>query len=166
MRLAIEEIPSSLGALLLVSSEKGVCALDFADCRQRMDRLLVRHLGASELVPARGVGGYADALHAYLSGRLDALRDVPVDLRGTRFQERVWEALREIPAGSTRTYGEIARAIGRPTASRAVGAASGRNPVALIVPCHRVVGADGALTGYAGGVERKRWLLTHEGMKV
>ncbi len=163
MRLAIEEIPSPIGALLLVSSEKGVCALDFADCRPRMDRSLERRFGARELVPARDVGGYADALRAYLTGQLDALRDVPVDLRGTRFQERVWTTLREIPAGSTRTYGQIARAIGRPTASRAVGAANGSNPVSLVIPCHRVLGASGALTGYAGGIERKRWLLAHEG---
>ncbi|WP_242345497.1 methylated-DNA--[protein]-cysteine S-methyltransferase [Anaeromyxobacter terrae] len=88
--------------------------------------------------------------------------DLPLRPRGTPFQLEVWRALAEIPFGETRTYGEIAARLGRPTAARAVGAANGRNPVSIVVPCHRVIGADGALTGYAGGVERKRWLLEHE----
>ena len=82
--------------------------------------------------------------------------------RGTAFQQEVWDALRAIPAGETRSYGEVAAALGRPGASRAVGAATGRNPISIIVPCHRLVGASGAMTGYAGGVDRKRWLLDHE----
>ena len=86
-----------------------------------------------------------------------------LDLRGTEFQRRVWDALARIPHGETRTYGAIAEAVGRPAAARAVGAATGKNPAPLIVPCHRVVGANGALTGFAGGIEAKRFLLTHEG---
>ena len=88
--------------------------------------------------------------------------DVALAPRGTAFQQEVWAALAAIPAGETRTYGEVASALGRPGASRAVGAATGRNPISIIVPCHRLVGSSGALTGYAGGVERKRWLLDHE----
>lgn len=88
--------------------------------------------------------------------------DVPVSPRGTEFQEQVWRALLEIPHGETRSYGELARSLGRPSASRAVGAANGRNPISIIVPCHRVIGANGDLTGYGGGMPAKRWLLEHE----
>ena len=88
--------------------------------------------------------------------------DLELDLGGTPFQQRVWNALREIPYGETRSYGELARALGRPTASRAVGAANGRNPISILVPCHRVIAGSGALTGYAGGLPAKRWLLDHE----
>ena len=105
-------------------------------------------------------------MSAYLNGRLDALDDIPVDTAGTSFQRRVWDALRSIPVGETRSYTAIAAGIGRPDAPRAVGSANGRNPVALIVPCHRVIAADGRLAGYAGGLERKRWLLAHEGATV
>jgi methylated-DNA-[protein]-cysteine S-methyltransferase len=101
-------------------------------------------------------------LNAYFAGELDALNDVPVATGGTEFQRKVWRALRMIPAGATMSYGELAAKIGRPSASRAVGAANGSNPVAIVVPCHRVIGANGTLTGYGGGLPRKRWLLDHE----
>jgi len=91
---------------------------------------------------------------------------VPLAPQGTPFQKRVWQALLAIPCGKTKSYGEIARAIGRPRACRAVGAANGQNPLAVIVPCHRVIGADKTLTGYGGGLARKRWLLDHEGVAV
>jgi methylated-DNA-[protein]-cysteine S-methyltransferase len=101
-------------------------------------------------------------LHAYFGGTLTHF-DVPLELGGTDFQRRVWAGLREIPYGETISYGELARRLGSPGASRAVGLANGRNPVGIIVPCHRVIGADGSLTGYGGGIERKVWLLEHEG---
>ncbi len=101
-------------------------------------------------------------LTEYFQGRRQQF-DLPLDLRGTDFQRAVWAALCEIPFGQTLTYGEQAKRIGNPKGMRAVGAANGRNPIAIIVPCHRVIGADGTLTGYAGGIERKRWLLAHEG---
>ena len=104
----------------------------------------------------------ADQLHAYFAGEMLAF-DVPLDLQGTPFQRRVWQALLAIPGGETRSYGEIARALGSAAAVRAVGGAVGRNPVSVIVPCHRVIGSDGSLTGYAGGVDRKRALLKLEG---
>jgi methylated-DNA-[protein]-cysteine S-methyltransferase len=106
----------------------------------------------------------ARQLAAYFAGRLTRFA-LPLAPRGTPFQHQVWRALAEIPHGATQTYGELARAIGRPTASRAVGAANGHNPLAIIVPCHRVIGAGGALTGYAGGIEAKRWLLAHEAVR-
>jgi methylated-DNA-[protein]-cysteine S-methyltransferase len=100
-------------------------------------------------------------LHAYFAGTLKEF-DVPLLMRGTDFQRRVWVSLREIPYGQTTSYGEIARTVGSPSAFRAVGLANGRNPISIIVPCHRVIGAGGALTGYGGGLDRKRWLLEHE----
>jgi methylated-DNA-[protein]-cysteine S-methyltransferase len=104
-------------------------------------------------------------LESYFAGEQVAF-DVPVRLSGTEFQQRVWQGLREIPYGETISYGELARRLGSPGASRAVGLANGRNPVSIIVPCHRVIGADGSLTGYGGGLERKRWLLRHEAAAV
>ena len=103
----------------------------------------------------------AEQLAAYFAGELRVF-DLPLGAEGTGFQRLVWRALDTIPFGETRTYGAIAHAIGRPSASRAVGAANGRNPISIIVPCHRVIGASGELTGYAGGVEMKQWLLAHE----
>lgn len=105
--------------------------------------------------------GVRDQLIAYFAGRLTKF-SVPLAAAGTKFQKRVWAALSEIPLGATATYGNIASHLGAPSSSRAVGAANGKNPISLIVPCHRVVGADGSLTGYAGGVELKQWLLEHE----
>lgn len=105
-----------------------------------------------------------EQLEAYFEGRLQ-LFDLPVEPAGTDFQRQVWQALREIPFGYTQGYGELAARIGRPGAARAVGMANGRNPIPIIIPCHRVIGADGSLTGYGGGIERKRWLLVHEGRR-
>ena len=102
-----------------------------------------------------------DQLRAYFDGALTEF-DLSLRMEGTAFQRSVWDALLEIPYGETASYGEIARRVGKPGAARAVGLANGQNPVAIIVPCHRVIGADGSLTGYGGGMERKRWLLAHE----
>ena len=110
-------------------------------------------------------GGFAGHVSAYFSGDFDALRDLEVEPGGSPFQRRVWAALRKIRPGRTACYGEIARSIGRSSAARAVGAANARNPVALAIPCHRVIGSNGSLTGYAGGIARKRWLLNHEGVQ-
>jgi methylated-DNA-[protein]-cysteine S-methyltransferase len=108
-----------------------------------------------------GLAAVVDQLEAYFAGSRETF-DVPLDLQGTDFQRRVWAGLLEIPYGETMSYGELARRVGRPGASRAVGLANGRNPVAIVVPCHRVIGADGTLTGYGGGLDRKVWLLDHE----
>ena len=108
-----------------------------------------------------GLADVVEQLEAYFAGRRSTF-DVDLDLTGTGFQRRVWAGLLEIPYGETVSYGELARRVGSPGASRAVGLANGRNPVAIIVPCHRVIGADGTLTGYGGGLERKVWLLDHE----
>jgi methylated-DNA-[protein]-cysteine S-methyltransferase len=123
-----------------------------------------RHLKTIPSTYRRDDRGLADAveqLNAYFAGDLRAF-DLPLTMHGTEFQRRVWAALCEIPYGETISYGELARWVGNPKASRAVGLANGRNPVAIVVPCHRVIGADGSLTGYGGGLERKVWLLEHE----
>ncbi len=166
MKMLVDEFASPLGTFVLVSDGRAVVTLDFADCRQRLDESLARRFGSVQLQPAADPGGFSGAVRRYLSGDLQALAELPVRLGGTPFQETVWAALRTIPTGSTTTYGELASRIGRPGAARAVGRANALNPVAIAVPCHRVIGADGTLTGYAGGIERKRWLLRHEGVAV
>jgi methylated-DNA-[protein]-cysteine S-methyltransferase len=127
-----------------------------------MRKLLTRHYGEVVLTEGRAPEAVRAAIEAYFSGDAKALDGLTVKTGGTDFQRSVWAALRTIPAGETWTYGRLAAAVGSPRAARAVGLANGANPVAIIVPCHRVIGANGALTGYAGGVERKRWVLAHE----
>ena len=141
-------------------------ALDFADFEARMMRLLGRHSPGFSLTDGRAPETVRRAVEAYFAGDVRALDGVAVKTGGTDFQRSVWAALRAIPAGETRSYGQLAAAIGSPKAVRAAGLANGQNPVAVIVPCHRVIGANGTLTGYAGGLERKRWLLRHEGVAV
>jgi methylated-DNA-[protein]-cysteine S-methyltransferase len=153
---------AEVGPILLVADGDRLAALDFEGFEARMTSLLAGRYDAPRLVPRRDPAGLSTRVRAYLAGDLSALDDVEVDPGGTPFQRSVWSALRAIPTGSTTTYGEIARRVGRPRASRAVGLANSRNPVAIVIPCHRVVGAGGALTGYAGGLARKRWLLAHE----
>lgn len=165
MELKIDRFPSPIGLIVLVSDEAALRALDFEDYEERMHRLLRLHYGAYSLTPARTPDSIRGPIEAYFEGDLAALARVPVETGGTAFQRKVWAALRQIPAGTTMTYGQLAAATGSPSASRAVGLANGSNPAAIVVPCHRVVGANGALTGYAGGTDRKRWLLAHEGVK-
>ncbi len=166
MELAIDHISSPIGTILLVADDRALYALDFEDTRQRMMELLERHYGPVRLRAAENPGGFSAKVRAYLAGDLTALDSIPVAMGGTPFQRKVWTRLRKIKCGTTLSYGEIASAIGHPNAVRAVGSTNARNPIALVVPCHRVIGADGSLTGYAGGLSRKRWLLQHEGLEV
>jgi O-6-methylguanine DNA methyltransferase len=164
MQLTLSHYAAPVATLMLVTDSDGrLRALDFVDFEERMRRLLARHYGVVELVEGAAPPAITAALDAYFAGDLAALDAVPVATGGTEFQRTVWAALRTIPAGETRGYGDLAAAIGKPGAARAVGLANGLNPIGIVVPCHRVIGASGALTGYAGGVERKRWLLAHEG---
>ena len=152
--------------LIIVSDGEGVLrALDFSDFEERMHRLLARHYGQYILSGGPAPAAITAALTAYFGGDLTALDSVPVATAGSDFQRRVWAALRAIPAGETSGYGALATRIGKPGAARAVGLANGANPIGIVVPCHRVIGASGTLTGYAGGVERKAWLLRHEGAR-
>jgi O-6-methylguanine DNA methyltransferase len=167
MRLAIDRPSTPIGTLLLVSDEDGrVRALDFDDYKARMCRLLKTHYGDPTLTPRPAPAAVRSALDAYFAGDLGAIDHIPVATGGTLFQRTVWAALRRIPAGTATNYGALAAIIGRPSAMRAVGLAVGSNPVAVVVPCHRVIGADRSLTGYAGGLSRKRWLLEHEGLEL
>ncbi len=161
--LEIAETATPIGTIRLAVASGRLCALEFAERWPRRLAWLARQLGPMGTRPAADPAGVVSALAAYFGGCLDALDDVPLEMVGTAFQRRVWSALRSVPAGRTVSYGELARSVCGPAAARAVGAANGANPIAIVVPCHRVVGADGTLTGYAGGLERKRWLLAHEG---
>lgn len=162
--LTLDRIATPVGEVLLVTDAEGaVRALDFADYEPRMMRLLARHRPGFVLESGRAPEPVRQAVIDYFDGDLAALDGLAVKTGGTAFQRLVWAALRAIPPGQTRSYGQLAAAIGSPRAVRAAGLANGQNPIAVIVPCHRVIGANGALTGYAGGLERKRWLLRHEG---
>ena len=164
MELWVDEVESPIGVLTLVvdSDSRSVCALEFeSDLEQVLKRLAVR-FGEISFRRVEDPHGTSRRLRAYFEGYVSALDSVPVTTGGTPFQERVWRALRAVPAGSTSTYGEIAAALGQPGAARAVGLANAQNPVAVVVPCHRIIGASGDLTGYGGGLDRKRWLLAHE----
>jgi methylated-DNA-[protein]-cysteine S-methyltransferase len=160
--LEIAETMTPIGGIHCAVRDGRLCALEFAERWPRRLAWLRRRLGVltTRLVP--DPAGVVDRLATYFAGHLDALDDVAVELIGTPFQRRVWTALRDVRAGRTVSYGELARTVCGPAAARAIGAANGANPIAVVVPCHRVVGADGTLTGYAGGLERKRWLLAHE----
>ena len=163
LQLTLGRLDSPIGQVLTATDADGVLrALDFHDYEARLRRLLIRHYGEVELVEGAAPEPVRAALEAWFAGHLKAFDGLTVATGGTEFQRRVWAALRGIPAGETRSYGQLAAAIGQPTAVRAVGLANGANPVGIVTPCHRVIGAGGALTGYAGGVERKRWLLEHE----
>jgi methylated-DNA-[protein]-cysteine S-methyltransferase len=160
MNLFTDTIFSPIGNVQLVSSQNAVVLLDFADNTQRIQKLLEKRFG-NYILTSKPLE-WSKAVQDYFSSNLSALESIPTDTGGTAFQQRVWTALRQIPVGSTWSYLEMARFIGQPTATRAVGMTNGLNPISLILPCHRVIGANGKLTGYAGGMERKRWLLEHE----
>jgi methylated-DNA-[protein]-cysteine S-methyltransferase len=163
MELLTDKVKSPIGDVLLAAADGKLIALEFAQVRERFDADLKSRFGDRTLKPARNPFGFSDRVRAYFRGELAALDDIPVDGGGTAFQRKVWKALRDIPAGATKSYSELAGAVGRPNAVRAVGMINGRNPISIVVPCHRVIGKDGSLTGYGGGLDRKRWLLQHEG---
>ncbi|MDP1753050.1 MAG: methylated-DNA--[protein]-cysteine S-methyltransferase, partial [Reyranella sp.] len=119
--------------------------------------------GGYALGRARDPGGLTRGMHAYFKGDIAAIDKLPVETAGTPFQTSIWRALRKIGKGRTISYAELARRIGKPRAIRAAGLANGQNPISIVVPCHRVIGSDGSLTGYGGGLPRKQWLLEHEG---
>ncbi|MPZ99425.1 MAG: methylated-DNA--[protein]-cysteine S-methyltransferase [Dehalococcoidia bacterium] len=153
-----------IGDLFVGGSAEGIHRIDFLDDGRGLDwciARLEREAGDPAVHDPEPASEATRQLREYFAGARDRF-DLPLAPRGSEFQLRVWLALREIPPGATTSYGAIARAVGRPSASRAVGAANGQNPISIVVPCHRVIGASGALTGYGGGLDRKRWLLNHE----
>ena len=161
--LLIDRIPTEIGTVLIVSDEKAVCAVDFEDHEARMYELLTQHYEVFNLIPKRNPLDISDRLQAYFEGDLRAVDDIPVNPGGTDFQREVWRNLRSIPPGKTITYGQLASLLNKPKSARAVGMANSLNPISIVLPCHRVIGSNGKLTGYAGGLDRKRWLLHHEG---
>ena len=166
IKLAVARLESPIGAMRVVCEGETVCALEFVDHSDRMWKLLEKRYGEFDLVEAEDPGGVSACLQAYFGGASDAVRDLPVDGGGTAFQRRVWAALRSIPPGTTLSYGDLAARLGIPKAVRAVASANALNPINIVVPCHRVIGADGALRGYSGGLQRKAWLLRHEGVML
>jgi methylated-DNA-[protein]-cysteine S-methyltransferase len=156
--------PSPIGPLTLAARGDRLLMVRFGDEREHAERFLHRHEPSTAIVEHRDPAGAAAALDRYFNGDLAALEQLQVDCYGTDFQRRVWTAVRAIGAGRTASYLDIANAVGAPSAVRAVGAANGANPIPLVVPCHRIIGTSGALVGYGGGLDRKRWLLEHEGV--
>jgi len=169
--LYADRLESAIGTLLFIHDHEGLLrALDFHDFEPRMQRLLRFHYGAEgdhfAIEDRAAPTAIRRAISNYFLGDLCAIDSIPVATGGTSFQREVWAALRTIQAGTTSSYGALARQLGRPKSVRAVGLANAANPVAVVVPCHRVIGTDGSLTGYGGGISRKRWLLVHEGVDL
>ena len=163
MRLRLEKWISPMSPLLIVTDDDGMLrAVEFGDYESRMDRLLRAHYGKYSLEPRHVPESLINKLRAYFAGELEAIDQIETATGGTAFQKEVWSALRDIAAGTTLSYGQLAGKLNRPGASRAVGAANGANPIPIVVPCHRVIGGNGTLTGYGGGLAHKKWLLDHE----
>lgn len=161
--LLVDDIESPIGRIIIVVDEGRMCALDFGGYEERMMKLLKRRYMDVKLKRVDNPQGFSALVRNYLAGDYKSLEGIPVHTGGTVFQQQVWNALREIPTGQTLTYSQLAAKIGKPKATRAVGMTNSLNPIAIVLPCHRVVGANASLTGYAGGLDRKHWLLRHEG---
>lgn len=162
--ITVAQLSTPIGVALLATDEEGVLrAFNWQDYEPQMSRWLARRYPEARLGQGAGPASVRQAFEAYFAGQTRALEALPWRAAGTAFQQRVWLALCSIPAGETLSYAGLAVRIGRPSAVRAVGLANGANPVALVAPCHRVIGTNGTLTGYGGGLARKRWLLAHEG---
>ncbi len=153
---------SPIGEMIGITKDNALCHLDFSDCRDRVSRLLKTRYGDYELKESRDVLNLKARIDAYFASDWTAFDGLKLALGGTDFQASVWKALQAIPLGDTCSYAELAITIGNAKAVRAVASANARNPISIIVPCHRVIGSNGTLTGYAGGVDRKHWLLRHE----
>ncbi|MBV9420583.1 MAG: methylated-DNA--[protein]-cysteine S-methyltransferase [Alphaproteobacteria bacterium] len=157
--LFLDRVTTPIGTLLLVADANGRLAmLEFEDKPARWRK----HFKDGTFAKKSNPGGVSAKLKRYFAGDIGALDAIETTAQGTDFQRACWKNLRKIPAGTTTTYGALAKKVGKPAAMRAVGLANGANPIAIVVPCHRVIGSDGSLTGYGGGLERKRWLLDHE----
>jgi methylated-DNA-[protein]-cysteine S-methyltransferase len=163
-RFTIDRLSTPIGVALFVTDADGcLTAFDWKDFESRLVSLFrARATPGAELSPGKADPRVRESLERYFSGEVHAIDSLRCNARGTPFQQTVWAALRTIATGTTATYGELAAIIGAPKAARAVGLANNRNPIGVVVPCHRVIGANGSLTGYAGGLDRKRWLLEHE----
>jgi methylated-DNA-[protein]-cysteine S-methyltransferase len=169
LTLSIDRVATPIGELLVIADTHGkLRAIDWSDYETRMKSLLDRYYGRNgyTLTPRRDPDGLSAAMRRYFKGDIGVIASLPVATNGTPFQTGVWRALRRIEDGTAISYAELARRIGKPKSVRATGLANGRNPISIVVPCHRVIGSDGSLTGYGGGLPRKQWLLDHEGVKL
>lgn len=171
LTFALSRLETPIGVALIATDIEGrLRVFDWEDCAQRMRRGLDRIYRASGGVrldeSVAAAWPVRERLKAFFAGDLAAIDSIPVESAGTPFQRKVWTVLRKIPAGKTWTYTQLAARAGRPAAVRAAGAANGLNPISVVVPCHRVIGSDGSLTGYGGGIHRKEWLLAHEGVTL
>lgn len=164
---SLDRLKTPIGIALLVTDAEGCLrALDWEDYEPRLKELLRLQYGAVILQDARSPQDLKEALNGYFKGDLDRLQSIKWRVAGTPFQRKVWTALAKIPVGSTMSYGALAAQLRMPRAMRAVGHANGSNPISIVVPCHRLIGANGSLVKYGGGLERKRWLLRHEGVAL
>jgi methylated-DNA-[protein]-cysteine S-methyltransferase len=163
-RLCLGRLATPIGEAMIFTDEAGrLRVLDWADCEASMAALLRRHCGSVVPEPGSAPNNVKRLLRSYFDGDIGCLSTIEWHTAGTSFQQSVWAALTTIAPGETLSYGALAAKLGCPKSIRAVGRANGTNPISVVVPCHRVIGADGSLTGYGGGIERKRWLLGHEG---
>ena len=165
----IDRLATPIGELIVIADGDGALrTIDWTDHEARMTQLLDRYYGKGRytLTPKRDPGGLSSAMRRYFKGEIGVLKDLSVATSGTAFQTSVWKALRKINDGTAISYAELARRIGNAKAVRAAGLANGQNPISIVVPCHRVIGSDGSLTGYGGGLHRKQWLLAHEGVML
>jgi methylated-DNA-[protein]-cysteine S-methyltransferase len=164
----IDRLATPIGELIVIADKGALRTIDWTDHEERMKLLLDRYYGRGRytLTPKRDPGGLTSAMRRYFKGEVGVLKDLPVATSGTPFQTDVWKALRKIKDGTTISYAELANRVGKPRAVRAAGLANGQNPISIVVPCHRVIGSNGSLTGYGGGLHRKQWLLAHEGVML
>jgi methylated-DNA-[protein]-cysteine S-methyltransferase len=165
LQFLIDRLDTPIGDLLIIADQEGnLRATGWEEYKEEIHDLLQLqyHESALGLEPARNPNGLTNAISRYFAGELKAIDTLAVQTRGTPFQRAVWNSLRTIPCGTAISYSKLAEQIGRPSAVRAVGLANGSNPIPIVIPCHRVIGSDGSLTGYGGGLDRKRWLLEHE----
>ncbi len=158
-----DKIETPIGSMDLIARDGVLLLLEFSDATDRVAREMKARFGTITLERHDNPFGLSDIVRRYFAGELHVIDDLQTDAGGTEFEQQVWAELRRIPCGQTVSYGSIARKLGDLQLSRAVGTANGKNPIAIVVPCHRVIGADGSMTGYGGGLRRKEWLLRHEG---
>lgn len=162
-RLVTDSFPTPIGGAVIVCDPSGaLLVFDWEDQRHRWEDAMRRRYGEVALTAKKNAFGHASTFADYFAGDIFAIDAIEVAPEGTPFQLKVWSALRRIQGGTTTSYAALAKRIGKPSAIRAAGLANGQNPISLVVPCHRVIGSDGSLTGYGGGLPRKRWLLEHE----
>jgi methylated-DNA-[protein]-cysteine S-methyltransferase len=163
--IEIATIDSPIGELTTAAHGHRVCLVHFGAASAAIKASLKSWYPDEKIEAAPDPGGTVSVLRRYFDGDLDSLDEIEVELHGTSFQRGVWTALRSVKSGTTLSYAQLADRVGAPSRVRAVGAANGANPIAVVLPCHRIIGSNGSLTGYGGGLDRKRWLLDHEGVK-